>query len=51
MLKYCLDKWNKNKGLLEEQLRKDTKLNSCEYSYLVKLVVDFILNPRTEYED
>ena len=45
MLKYCLDKWNQNKNLLEEQLKSDFTLNSCEYPYLVKLVVDFILNP------
>ena len=47
MLKYCLDKWNQNKGLLEEQLKKDTTLNSCDCDYvdLVKLIVDFILNP------
>ena len=45
MLKYCLTKWNQNKGLLEEKLKKDTTLNSCDYDYLVKLVVDFILNP------
>lgn len=51
MLKYCLDKWNKNKGLLEERLKKDTTLNSCDYTYLVKLVVDFILNPHEEYGD
>ena len=45
MLKYCLDKWNQNKGLLEEKLAEDTSLNGCDYTYLVKLVVDFVLNP------
>lgn len=45
MLKYCLNKWNQNRGLLEEKLKTDTTLNSCDYSDLVKLVVDFILNP------
>ena len=44
MIKYCLDKWNKNRERLEEVLSKDTKLNNCEYEYLVKLVVDHILN-------
>lgn len=44
MIKYCLDKWNKNRERLEEVLSKDTKLNNCEYEYLVKLVVDNILN-------
>lgn len=45
MLKYCLNKWNENRGLLEEKLSKDSTLNSCDYKYLVELVVDFILNP------
>lgn len=45
MLKYCLNKWNQNKDLLKNKLEKDVELNSCEYSYLVKLVVDYILNP------
>jgi hypothetical protein len=45
MLKYCLDKWNKNKGLLKEKVKKDSSLNECDYRYLVKLVVDFVLNP------
>ena len=44
MIKYCLDKWNKNRKRLENVLRKDQTLNSCEYEYLVKLVVDNILN-------
>lgn len=45
MLKYCLRKWDANKGILEEKLKTDTSLNSCEYEYLVKLVVECILNP------
>lgn len=45
MLKYCLDKWNKNNKLLKEKLERDCKLNRCDYSYLVELVVDYILNP------
>lgn len=44
MIKYCLDKWNKNRERLEEAMSKDTKLNDCEYEYLVKLVVDYVLN-------
>lgn len=44
MIKYCLGKWNKNRKRLEEVLSKDTTLNTCEYVYLVKLVVDNILN-------
>ena len=44
MLKYCLDKWNANKDKLEAHLRKDEKIYGCDYKYLVKLVVDIILN-------
>lgn len=44
MLKYCLRKWEANKGILEKRLRTDVSLNSCEYDYLIKLVVECILN-------
>lgn len=44
MIKYCLDKWNKNHKRLEEALSKDNTLNSCDYAYLVKMVVEYILN-------
>lgn len=48
MLKYCYEQWDKNKSLLEEELRK-AKL--CDYGYedLLKLVVDTILNPTGDY--
>ena len=45
MLKYCLRKWDANKNILEEKLKTDTSLNSCDYEYLVKLVVTCVLNP------
>ena len=44
MLKFCLDKWNKNKDLLEKELREGTYWNDCNYVDLVKLVVRYILN-------
>lgn len=44
MIKYCLDKWNKNQTILEEALRADTSLNECDYKYLVKMIVSCILN-------
>ena len=44
MLKYCLDKWDENKNLLKDKL-KTVDLNRCEYLDLVRLVVDYILNP------
>lgn len=50
MLKYCLEKWDKNKNILEEKLRTTKGLNECRYKDLVKMVVDYILNYNTEYE-
>ncbi len=44
MIKYCLDKWNKNHKRLEEALIKDRTLNCCDYAHLVELVVNNILN-------
>ena len=44
MIKYCKDKWNKNKDILEEALKYDSTLNTCDYDYLLKLVVENILN-------
>ena len=44
MIKYCLDKWNKNSEKLEEVLSKDKSLNNRDYRYLVELVVKHILN-------
>ena len=44
MLKYCLEKWNKNKAELEEAIREDCYINEYEYKYIVQLVVDYILN-------
>ena len=45
MLKYCLRKWDANKGILEKRLKTDISLNSCDYENLVKLVVECVLNP------
>lgn len=44
MIKYCLERWEKNKGFLEEALRTGTEFNSCGYDDLVKLVVKCVLN-------
>lgn len=43
MLKYCYEKWNKNKGLLEAALR-ETNLCDQSYSSLLGLTVKYILN-------
>lgn len=43
MLKYCYEKWDKNKGVLEEKLRK-TDLSMVGYLDLLRLTVECILN-------
>lgn len=43
MLKYCYEKWDKNKSVLEEKLRK-TDLSRVAYLDILKLTVDCILN-------
>lgn len=48
MLKFCRDAWYENKDRLEAVIMKDTKLNSCQYGYLVELIVKHILNPSIE---
>lgn len=51
MIKYCLNKWDKNRERLEAAIRADKQLNECDYKHLVKLVVDNILNGAgDEYE-
>ncbi len=50
MLKYCYKKWHENSKLLEYELKRRSTLNECEYVDLVKLVVEFILNPGGEYK-
>ena len=49
MLKYCYEKWDKNKGKLEEALRK-TDLSRVSYRELLILTVENILND-DEYHD
>jgi hypothetical protein len=51
MLKYCRDKWDKNKEKLETALREAENLNYCSYETLVEMVVEHILNPEAGYDD
>lgn len=51
MIKYCLDRWERNKGFLEEALRTGTGFNSCSYDDLIKLVVNCILNSEDDRWD
>lgn len=48
MIMKIIRKWEENKHKLEEAIRKDTSLNTCEYIDLVKLVVTYILNGRND---
>ena len=47
MLKYCYEKWDKNKSILEAELRK-ADLTSQSYKSLLELVVRCILNDGQE---
>lgn len=48
MLKYCRDKWYENKDKLEEAIRNSDDLNFCSYKTLVKMIVEYILNPSSD---
>lgn len=48
MLKYCYEKWNKNKDKLEAALRK-TDISRVEYRDLLVLTVENILNDEDDY--
>ena len=62
MIKYCIEKWDKNKDLLRSVLdnnkvlnrvlnRNDDPLEYLEYKDLVKLTVMFILNDENEWDE
>ena len=51
MLKICKEKWAENSHKLKEVLSKDTTLNSCDYKYLVKLTIKYILNTEDDEWD
>ena len=51
MIKYCLEKWDKNKSALRRALLNDKKLPTCEYKHLVELAVMHILNDSRENDD
>ena len=62
MIKYCIEKWDKNKDLLRSALNNNKLLNHVlnrndddpleylEYKDLVKLTVMFILNDENEWD-
>lgn len=44
MLKYAIQQWDNNKAELEKVLADDENICTCDYEYLVKLVIRHILN-------
>lgn len=45
MLKYCVEKWDKNKQLLEQAIKnKGKEMNSCGYNEIVEMTVEHIFN-------
>lgn len=50
MLKYCLEKWNKNRDRLENSLRTLPNLYELNYHALLQFVVADILNDDDEYD-
>jgi len=44
MLRICVEKWDKYKDRLKKALKNDETLNSCNYKYLVELLVIHVLN-------
>ena len=51
MIKYCVNKWDKNKGLLEEAIKERTDMAHVDYVDLLKMVVRYILNDGKETYD
>lgn len=49
MLKFCLDQWDKNRDHLRRTIANDRAINNYSgYEYLVKLIVDEVLNRENE---
>ena len=54
MIKYCLNKWDKNKDLLKKELLaqlRNGQLTNCNYSHLMKTVIHCILNDNIDNID
>lgn len=51
MIKYCLWKWEAGKEELKNALSIEEGLDSCSYEFLVKLVVQHILNAPMDKDD
>lgn len=51
MLRFCVYQWALNKDNLKAHIERDNRINSCNYEYLVKLVVRYILNGEFRHPD
>lgn len=55
MLKYCLEQWDKNKDMLEKDIREDKNLagyygeETADYLYLMKKLVKIVFNNDSAY--
>lgn len=48
MIQYCIDKWEKNKDALRDDIRENPEWKTCDYFYVVNRTVTFILNDGKE---
>ena len=51
MIKYCLNAWDRNKDVLEKNIKKDPFLVSCDYLYIVQMTVNNILGKEWDYKN
>lgn len=48
MIRYCIDKWEKNKDSLQNDIRENQAWKNCNYLFIVKSIVAIILNDGTK---
>ena len=48
MIPYCIDKWEKNKSKLQDDIKENPAWKTCDYLYLVKKVITIVLNDGME---
>lgn len=48
MLKYCKEKWDRNKGRLKAAMESNKSLTDLRYDDFVRMIVEHILNPGSD---
>lgn len=48
MNRYCVDRWDRNKGRLQERIENSIDHNTWGYETLVKMIIEEVLNPGAE---